>query len=93
MYLVFIFISVTIFDFKVFQENLTEPFFLSIFGIFAFMAGDFNGNSVYLAFRPYIDPVEKKITPQMKLNLKASLVALLILDRFRIRENLQFSGR
>lgn len=39
IYWVFIFVSVTIFGFKVFQENLTEGFYLSILGIFALLGG------------------------------------------------------
>lgn len=39
VYWVFIFISVTVFGFKVFRENMTEAFYLSILGIFAILAG------------------------------------------------------
>ena len=39
MYWVFIFISSTVFGFKVFKENMTEMFLLSIFGIFAILTG------------------------------------------------------
>lgn len=39
MYWVFIFICSSVFGFKVFRENMTEIFFLSIMGIFAVLAG------------------------------------------------------
>lgn len=39
VYWVFIFISITVFDFKVFKENLTEIFFLSVIGIFVILTG------------------------------------------------------
>lgn len=39
MYWVFIFVSSTVFGFKVFRENMTEMFMLSIFGIFAVLSG------------------------------------------------------
>ncbi|TDW49022.1 hypothetical protein EV144_103547 [Flavobacterium sp. 270] len=39
VYWVFIFISITVFGFKVFRENLTESFYLSIVGILALMFG------------------------------------------------------
>jgi hypothetical protein len=39
IYWVFVFISITVFGFKVFRENLTETFYLSIVGILALMFG------------------------------------------------------
>ncbi len=39
MYWVFIFICSTVFGFKVFRENMTEMFLLSILGIFAILSG------------------------------------------------------
>lgn len=39
MYWVFIFVSSTVFGFKVFRENMTEMFLLSILGIFAILSG------------------------------------------------------
>ncbi len=39
VYWVFIFLSTTVFGFKVFQENMTELFFMSIFGLFAVLFG------------------------------------------------------
>lgn len=39
IYWVFIFISITVFELKVFRENMTETFYLSVFGILALMFG------------------------------------------------------
>jgi len=39
VYWVFIFISITVFGLKVFRENLTETFYLSVIGILALMFG------------------------------------------------------
>lgn len=39
VYWVFIFISITVFGFKVFRENITETFYLSIVGILSLMFG------------------------------------------------------
>jgi len=39
VYWVFIFVSTTVFGFKVFRENLTETFYLSILGILAVLGG------------------------------------------------------
>lgn len=39
VYWVFIFISITVFGLKVFRENLTETFYLSVVGILALMLG------------------------------------------------------
>lgn len=39
LYWVFIFIAITVFDFKVFKENITETFYLSVIGILALLAG------------------------------------------------------
>lgn len=39
IYWVFVFISITVFRLKVFRENMTETFYLSIFGILALMFG------------------------------------------------------
>ncbi|MCF7929474.1 MAG: hypothetical protein K9L29_10360 [Spirochaetales bacterium] len=39
VYWVFIFISITVFSLKVFQENITESFYLSVLGILALLVG------------------------------------------------------
>lgn len=47
MYWVFIFVCSTAFGFKVFRENMTEVFLLSILGIFAILAGSIILNIMY----------------------------------------------
>ena len=47
IYWVFIFISITIFDFKIFRENITEAFFLSIMGIIALLSGSIIVNIMF----------------------------------------------
>ncbi len=39
IYWVFTFVSITVFDLKVFKENITESFYLSVLGILALLAG------------------------------------------------------
>ncbi len=47
MYWVFIFVCSTVFGFKVFRENMTEMFLLSILGIFAILSGSVILNIMY----------------------------------------------
>lgn len=47
IYWVFIFICITVFDFKVFKENLSGVFFLSILGILALMSGSLVVNIMF----------------------------------------------
>lgn len=39
VYWVFIFVSITVFDLKVFRENITQTFYLSVLGILALLGG------------------------------------------------------
>lgn len=39
LYWIFIFITITVFDLKIFREHVTETFFMSILGIFALLGG------------------------------------------------------
>lgn len=39
IYWTFTFISITVFDFKIFKENMTETFFMSVFAILAVLSG------------------------------------------------------
>lgn len=47
IYWVFVFISVEIFGFKIFRENISETFAMSILGIFALMAGSLMINVMF----------------------------------------------
>jgi len=39
LYWVFIFLTITVFDLKIFREHMTEIFYLSLLGIFAILGG------------------------------------------------------
>lgn len=47
IYWVFVFISVEVFGFKVFRENLSQTFVMSVLGIFALMAGSLMINVMF----------------------------------------------
>ena len=47
IYWVFIFVSVEVFGFKVFRENMSQTFFMSIFGILALMGGSLMINVMF----------------------------------------------
>jgi len=47
VYWVFVFISITVFGLKVFKENITETFYLSIVGILALMIGSLITNVMF----------------------------------------------
>ena len=47
MYWVFIFVCTTVFGFKVFRQNMTEMFLLSVLGIFAILLGSIILNIMY----------------------------------------------
>ena len=69
IYWVFIFISITVFGLKVFRENITESFYLSIIGILALMFGALMINIMFnltkIAAHFEGDPV-KKTGPRVK---------------------------
>src|SRR5688572_22020421 len=47
IYWVFVFISVEVFGFKVFRENLSQTFAMSVLGIFVLMAGSLMINVMF----------------------------------------------
>lgn len=47
VYWTFIYIAITVFDFKVFRENMTEIFYMSVMGILALMFGAIVVNVMY----------------------------------------------
>lgn len=68
VYWVFVFISINVFGFKVFRENITETFYFSVFGILALMFGSLMINVMFnltriaekhnqdqLGYNPYIN--------------------------------------
>jgi len=84
IYGVFIFISITIFDFKIFQENITETFFLSILGIIALLSGAIIVNIMFnltkISESLGKDKEEKEDQPKInkKIIISAALLFLII---------------
>lgn len=73
VYWVFIFISITVFGLKVFRENLTETFYLSVVGILALMLGALIINVMFnltrIAEKHNLDDINKTNTASKKLGL------------------------
>ena len=77
MYWVFIFVSITVFGFKVFKENITQSFYLSIIGILALLAG---AVIVNIMFNMTIisDALGKKRTNTTKKKEKKKLISTIL---------------
>lgn len=81
VYWIFVFISITVFDFKVFKENLTEVFFLSILGILALMSGSLVVNIMFNLTK--ISSIigqryDQKVAPASSRIKKSGLLLLLL---------------
>lgn len=82
VYWVFAFILITVFDLKVFKENLTETFYVSVLGILALMFGSlmisimFNMSRIAESLQK--DPSKKEKVVQSKPMLKPVLVGLFV---------------
>jgi hypothetical protein len=81
VYWVFIFISSTVFGFKVFRENLTEMFLLSILGIFTILSGSIILNIMYnlTAIAEGRKQVEKETEKSKKFTITAFLSSLVVI--------------
>ncbi len=88
---VFIFLTVTIFDLKIFRQYITDTFFLSVLGIFAILGGALilnvmsNLSNISSAIRdqrsiaaPTAKPINKKIVIALGLALPLIVAALFI---------------
>ena len=77
VYWVFVFISITVFGFKVFKENLTETFYLSVVGILALMFGALIINIMFnltrIAEKHNQDEIKSTRVTTKKLGLLVSL--------------------
>ena len=64
VYWVFVFISITVFGLKVFKENITETFYLSVVGILALMFGSLIINVMFnltrIAEKHNLDAINSK---------------------------------
>jgi hypothetical protein len=73
VYWVFVFISITVFGLKVFRENLTETFYLSVVGILALMFGSLIINVMFnltrIADRHNLDDLNASKQTSKKLGL------------------------
>lgn len=90
VYWVFIFISITVFGFKIFRENITESFYLSIIGILALMFGALMINIMFnlTKISDYISS-RQKITG---LKVKRGFQGIIFISSFPIVFGLLFGG-
>jgi len=80
VYWVFVFISITVFEFKVFRENITQAFYLSILGIFALLGAAIILNIMFNLTRIAESKiVENKGEAAEKKQNKKGLMVLLLL--------------
>ncbi|TLX72591.1 hypothetical protein E9993_17290 [Labilibacter sediminis] len=89
IYWVFIFISITVFELKVFKENITESFYLSIIGILSLMFGALMINIMLnlTKISDYVD--KKKYTFKVKSN---KLSTILFISSFPLIFALLYTG-
>lgn len=87
---VFIFVSITVFDFKVFRENMTEAFYLSIFGILSLLAASIILN-IMLNMTRIADHFDGTLSPTT-MNSKFRWTALGLLLTFPITFLLLYLG-
>ena len=84
MYWVFIFVSITVFGFKVFKENITQSFYLSIIGILALLAGAVIVNIMFNMTIISESLSKKKDYPSKKKEKKRSALLLLLVVSFPV---------
>ncbi len=77
VYWVFVFISITVFGLKVFKENLTETFYLSIVGILALMFGSLIINIMFNLTRIAEKHNQDNLNISKSTNKKISILFLL----------------
>lgn len=89
IYWVFIFISITVFGFKVFRENITQSFYLSILGIISLLFGALMINIMFnlTKISDYVDKQIEKTEVKKKKYL-----SLFVLCSFPIIFILLFTG-
>ena len=105
-YWVFIFVAITVFDFKIFRENITQAFYLSILGVFSLLGGAIILNIMLNMTRisEYFERKEGDVKSYKKPNkrvIAAALVSfpiifgLLFLGDYRssVKKKTMFGGR
>ncbi|OGP54456.1 MAG: hypothetical protein A2Y65_09755 [Deltaproteobacteria bacterium RBG_13_52_11] len=84
MYWVFIFVSISVFGFKVFKENITESFYLSIVGILALLAGAVIVNIMFNMTIISESLSKKKGNTVKKTKKKKSMFPVLFISSFPV---------
>lgn len=74
VYWVFVFISITVFGFKVFRENITETFYLSVIGILALMFGSLIINVMFNLTRIAEKHNQDDLTSSKRASKKLGLI-------------------
>lgn len=74
IYWVFVFISITVFGLKVFRENITETFYLSVVGILALMFGSLIINIMFNLTRIAEKHNQDDLNISKKINKKLGLI-------------------
>ncbi|MGB5971526.1 MAG: hypothetical protein WBG70_24690 [Spirulinaceae cyanobacterium] len=83
VYWVFVFISITVFNFKIFRENITEVFYLSVVAIFALLGAAiivnvmFNLTKISTALSANKSEIEKLRVQQQPIKRRAIIAFLL----------------
>lgn len=91
IYWVFVFMTITVFDLKIFRERMTEMFFLSLLGIFAILGG-----SIILNLMSNLSKISNALSPvaisQPTSPKRSRLWLLMILVSFPLLAMSLFAG-
>ena len=74
VYWVFVFISITVFGLKIFRENITETFYLSVVGILALMLGSLIINVMFNLTRIAEKHNQDELSVPKQVNKKMGLL-------------------
>ena len=91
VYWVFTFILITVFELKVFRENITESFYFSILGILALMFGSLIIN-VMFNMSSIAESLSKKVDSSKEITNNSSRIKALIIGMFVLITSILFLG-
>ena len=74
VYWVFVFISITVFGLKIFRENITETFYLSVVGVLALMLGSLIINVMFNLTRIAEKHNQDELSVPKQVNKKMGLL-------------------
>ena len=74
VYWVFVFISITVFGLKIFRENITETFYLSVLGVLALMLGSLIINVMFNLTRIAEKHNQDELSVSKQVNKKMGLL-------------------